>query len=134
MDNSLNADIKHPHDKHIAITQHLPKYDLRKFFNHAPKYISCCIKRLVEASDIGCPRSKHIIQDCDTALEAMWTVCQSDEAIASGLADRNMKRYSIAGTGKHRGKRVKNTVEKDIGWIKAGALEAMREKQQITMG
>ena len=59
-------------------------------------------------------------------LEAMWTVYQADGAIVSGLADRNGQRYSIAGTGK-------NTVEKDMGWVKAGVMEVMHEKQQITM-
>ena len=49
------------------------------------------------------------------------------------LADHNGQRYSTAETDKHGGKRAKNTVEKDMGWVEFGALEAMRKKQQITI-
>ena len=52
------------------------------------------------------------------ALESMWIVYTADGAIVPGLADRNGQRYTIAGTGKHGCKRVKNTMAKDMGWGK----------------
>ena len=56
-------------------------------------------------------------------------VYKADGAIVPGSSDRNGQRYTTAGTGKHGGKRVKNTVAKDMGWVDDGALEAMRENQ-----
>ena len=70
---------------------------------------------------------RQIIGGYDESIPSRW-------AIVSGLVDRNGQRYSTSGTIKHGGKRVKNTMDKDMGWVEAGALEAMRVKQQITMG
>ena len=87
LDNSLNADMKRAHDRHVALTMHLRNDDPMKFSNRTPKAISRGIKRIVESVDHGCPSSPRIIQDCDKVLDAMWTVCNAKGESVRGLAD-----------------------------------------------
>ena len=58
LDNSLFADLKRGHDRHVAVTMHLPKHDIRKFCNRTPHTISRGIKKLVESPELGIPSSK----------------------------------------------------------------------------
>lgn len=81
MDNSLNTDITQSHDKHVALTRHLPKDDWREFCNRTSKSIRQGIKQMVKTDDSGCPRSEHVMQDCDKALGAMYTVYNVGGAI-----------------------------------------------------
>ena len=134
LDNSLNADVKRAHDRHVGVTMHLPKDDARKFSNRTPQAISRGIKRIVESVDHGCPSSSRIIQDCNKALDAMWAVYNAEGGIVPGLADRNGIRYSTSGTGGHGGVRVKNEECDEMGWLEAGAKDAVTEMQNGLFG
>ena len=134
LDNSLNADVKRAHDRHVGVTMHLPKDDARKFSNRTPQAISRGIKRIVESVDHGCPSSARIIQDCNKALDAMWAVYNAEGGIVPGLADRNGIRYSTSGTGSHGGVRVKNEECDEMGWLEAGAKDAVMEMQNGLFG
>lgn len=74
------------------------------------------------------------MRDCDKALETMQTVYKADGIIALGLVDRNWQRYSTVGTGKQRDKTAQNTMDREIGWMEAGVLEAMQKRQLTVMG
>ena len=84
LNNSLNADIKRSHDRYVGMTRHLPFTNPRKFCNRTPKSIARGIKKLVESTDSGCPRGKRLIQDCDRALDVIWTVYQANGDIFQG--------------------------------------------------
>ena len=58
----------------------------------------------------------------------MWIVYKVDGAIVPDLVDRNGERYSTAGMDMHGGKRAKNEVGVDMGWLDVGARETMLEK------
>ena len=74
LDNSLNANIKRAHNHHVAVTLNLPMDEDRKFYNCKPRLISRGIKKLVESTSTSFPSSKGIINDCDNAFDAMWTI------------------------------------------------------------
>ena len=81
LDNSLNTDGKRAHDRHVAVTLHLPLDNDQKFCNCTPRLINRNLKRIVESTGIGCPSSEQIINNCDEAFDAMWTAYNADGAI-----------------------------------------------------
>ena len=129
LDKFLNPDVKRAHDRHIAVTLHLPMENDRKLYNCTPWLISHDIKQIVESTGIDCSSSERITNDYDKVFDATGTVYNSDGAIIPGLADRNGQRYSTAETGNHGGWRVINEVDVDMSWLDIGAREAMLEKQ-----
>jgi len=76
--NSLNADIKWLHNRHVGMTRHLPDADPHKFCNCTPKSIAHGIKRLVESTDIGHFQSERVIQGYDRLLDAMRMVYEAN--------------------------------------------------------
>ena len=89
LDNSLNADIKRSHDYHCVVTWHCATGDRRKFSMSTPRLIARGIRRLLENKDGGVPNSERIMNDCDKALDAMYTVYLAGGCIIPELADRN---------------------------------------------
>ena len=87
LDNSLNADLKLSHDRHCVLTRRLPKNDPRKFSMATPKLISRGIHRLWDpgVGEAGAPSSKRVIEDCDRAWSAMFTVYQTQRGDSSGI-------------------------------------------------
>ena len=78
-----------------------------------PKLISRGIHRLWDpgVGEAGAPSSKRVIEDCDRAWSAMFTVYQNKGAIVAGLVDRNGNRYSKQGKGKQGGRRIKSEMK-----------------------
>ena len=74
--------------------------DDRKFSMQTPEMISRGVKQLIEGHlpDDGVPSSQRIVNDCDSALDAMRKMCDNQGAIVPGLVDRNGKGYDADGT------------------------------------
>ena len=64
----------------------------------------------------------------------MWVVYNAEGGIVPGLADRNGIRYSTSRIGSHSGAMVKKEECDEMGWLEAGAKDAVTEMQNGLFG
>ena len=58
-----------------------------------------------------------IVEDCDSALDSMQTVCEHNGAIVPGLGNRNTHRYCKPGTNSQGGATIKIKEFQQCRWI-----------------
>ena len=105
---------------HCAITSHLADNDARKFSISTPKGIQSVIRRIYDPITGNVPSSRRIVQDCDKALRAFYTVFQHGGKMVPELANRMGYRNVAAGRNGEGwgGVRVKNVLNQEVGrWL-----------------
>jgi hypothetical protein len=131
LDNSLNNGIQASMSLHCAIMSHLADTDPRKFTISTPKGIQSVIRRIYNPITGNVPSSRRIIQDCNKALRAFYTVFQHGGKRVPDLANRMGHRNVAAGRNGEGwgGMRVKHVLSAEVGrWLHDDAAIVKSER------
>lgn len=129
LDMSLFQDIKLSHNYHCAVTSDLPDNDERKFSMKTPETTVRGVKWLVEG--VSC--SDRIMQARDQVLNTMKIVCEHNDAIVPGLANRNGDRYSKEDTNDPEVDCVKCEELQECSWLQLLALNKLGSWVNVTV-
>ena len=83
--------------------------------------------KMVESDEVGSLTSTRIIQDCDRALDSMWSVFNAKGRMVPGLANRNGHCFNRNNSFGRGGVHVKKEYAPSAKWLEINAREVKAE-------